>query len=116
MTADETGNGADASETRSPEQIRADIEQTREQLGETVEELAGKPTSGPKPRAASPPPRTPRRPNATNLAKTKQAAPDSASAGADQVTAAVKEKSLAFAVGAAFVIALAIGWLLRRPN
>ena len=43
MTADETGNGADApSETKSPEQIRADIEQTRDELGDTVEALAEK--------------------------------------------------------------------------
>jgi hypothetical protein len=30
------------SETRSPEEIRADIEQTREQVGDTVEALAAK--------------------------------------------------------------------------
>lgn len=42
MTADVPGNGADAGETKSPEQIRADIEQTREQLGDTVEALAEK--------------------------------------------------------------------------
>jgi hypothetical protein len=45
MTADETTNGADGAdgdETKSPEQIRAEIEQTREQLGDTVEALAAK--------------------------------------------------------------------------
>ena len=43
MTADQTGNGADATgETKSPEQIRAEIDQTRDELGDTVEALAEK--------------------------------------------------------------------------
>ena len=44
MTDDETQDGAEATagETKSPEQIQADIEQTREELGDTVEALAEK--------------------------------------------------------------------------
>ena len=39
-----SGPGVDAGQTdaRSPEEIRASIEQTREELGDTVEELAAK--------------------------------------------------------------------------
>ena len=44
MTDDETQDDAEATagEAKSPEQIRADIEQTREELGDTVEALAEK--------------------------------------------------------------------------
>ena len=43
MTDRDSQDGADAvGENKSPEQIRADIEQTREQLGDTVEALAEK--------------------------------------------------------------------------
>ena len=48
--------------------------------------------------------------------KGKQVGLESASAGADQLAATVQEKPLPFAVGAAFVLGLAIGWLLRRPS
>jgi Protein of unknown function (DUF3618) len=37
-----TGDNAEASESRSPEQIRAEIEQTREELGDTAAALAEK--------------------------------------------------------------------------
>ena len=47
MDQDERAEGAamsteGAEETRSPEEIRADIEQTREEVGDTVEALAAK--------------------------------------------------------------------------
>jgi hypothetical protein len=41
MTDDKTRE-AEAGESRSPEEIQADIESTREELGDTVEELAAK--------------------------------------------------------------------------
>jgi ElaB/YqjD/DUF883 family membrane-anchored ribosome-binding protein len=49
-------------------------------------------------------------------AKAREAAPESASAGADQLTATVKEQPLPFAVAAAFVVGLVLGWLLGRPS
>ena len=74
-----------------------------------------RPTSRPRPRAASRRSRTPLRPSATSTShKAKQATPESASAGADQLASTVQDKPLPFAVGAAFVIGLAIGWLLGR--
>ena len=45
MTDDQTKTGADGAgdgETKSPEQIRAEIDQTRDELGDTVEALAEK--------------------------------------------------------------------------
>jgi ElaB/YqjD/DUF883 family membrane-anchored ribosome-binding protein len=116
MTDKETANGADgAGDTKSPERIRADIEQTREQLGDTVEALTEK--TDVKAQAKS---RISAAKDATQTkrdeytAKAKQATPESASAGADQLTATVKDKPLPFAVGLAFVIGLAIGLLLGR--
>jgi len=38
----ESVNAASGSESRTPEQIRSEIEQTREELGDTVEALAAK--------------------------------------------------------------------------
>ena len=47
-------------------------------------------------------------------AKAKDATPDSASAGADQLASTVQDQPLPFAVGAAFALGLVIGWLLGR--
>jgi ElaB/YqjD/DUF883 family membrane-anchored ribosome-binding protein len=117
MTADETANGADPGETKSPEQIRADIEQTREQLGDTVEALAEKTDVKARAKgriAAAKDTAQTKRDEYT--AKARQAAPDSTSAGAEQIATSVKEKPLPFGVGVALVIGLVIGWLLGRRN
>ena len=42
MTANGTDNTDNGTDTRSPEQIQADIEQQREQLAETVDALTAK--------------------------------------------------------------------------
>lgn len=83
MTADETGRDADAAgEAKSPGQIRVEIEQTREELGDTVEALAEK--TDVKAQANS---RIAAVKDTTQTkrdlyaAKAKQAAPESASAG-----------------------------------
>ena len=106
MTDDQTGNGADATrETKSPEQIRAEIEQTREELGDTVEALAEKTDVKAQAKsrisAAKDTAQTKRDEYA---GKAKRAAPESASAGADQLASTVQDKPLPFAVGAAFAI------------
>jgi ElaB/YqjD/DUF883 family membrane-anchored ribosome-binding protein len=117
MTADNPGNGADGSETKSPEQIRDEIEQTRKQLGDTVEALAAKTdVKGQAKSRIAAAKDTAQSKRDEYTTKARQAAPDSASAGADQLAATVKDKPLPFVVGAAMVIALAIGWLFRRPN
>lgn len=116
MTADETGGGADAAgETKPPEQIRVEIEQAREELGDTVEALAEKTDikAQAKSRIAAVKD-TAQTKRDEYAAKAKQATPGSASAGADQLAATVKDKPLPFAVGAAFAIGVAIGWLLGR--
>jgi chromosome segregation ATPase len=118
MTTDETENTADAAgEAKSPEQIRAEIEQTRQRLGDTVEALAEK--TDVKSQAKS---RISAAKDAAQskrdeyVDKAKQATPRSASEGAGQLTATVKQKPLPFAASAAFVIGFGIGWLLRHPR
>jgi ElaB/YqjD/DUF883 family membrane-anchored ribosome-binding protein len=112
---DETANGTDAGEPKSPEQIRAEIEQTREQLGDTVEALAEKTDvkSQAKSRiaAAKDAAQTKRD---EYVEKAKQATPESAGAGAGQLSTTVRAKPLPFAVGGALVVGLLIGRLLGR--
>jgi ElaB/YqjD/DUF883 family membrane-anchored ribosome-binding protein len=116
MTTDETENGTDAAgETKTSEQIRAEIDQTREELGDTVEALAEKTDvkAQAKNRIAATKDTAQTKRN-EYAAKAKQATPESASAGADQLASTVQAKPLPFAVGAAFAIGSATGWLLGR--
>jgi ElaB/YqjD/DUF883 family membrane-anchored ribosome-binding protein len=115
---DETEAGTDgAGETKSTEQIRADIKQTREELGDTVEALAEKTDVKAQAKsrisAAKDAAQTKRE---EYTAKAKQAAPESTSAGADQLTTMVKEKPLPFVVGAALLIGLVLVRLLGRSG
>jgi ElaB/YqjD/DUF883 family membrane-anchored ribosome-binding protein len=114
-------------EPPSPEELRAEIERTQEQLGDTVEALAHK--TDVKAQASA-------RIDAAKesvqqtvhgvqgsvqqtredfVAKVKQSTPESAGAGAQQVSATVQEKPLPFAAAGAFLAGLLIGWLLGRP-
>ncbi|HET8978368.1 MAG TPA: DUF3618 domain-containing protein [Solirubrobacteraceae bacterium] len=113
-------------ESRSAEDIRADIEQTREQLGETVEALAAK--TDVKAQAhdrigAA------KETVAENIgaaresvsakagefaARAREATPDSAGAGAQQMGETIQQRPLPFAVAGAFAAGLLIGWLLHR--
>ena len=102
-------------EPRSPEEIRATIEETREQLGDTVEALAAK--TDVKARARD-------RFTATKenvgqikddvVTKARQATPESAEAGIAQASAKVKEQPLPFAALAAFTAGVLVGWLVGR--
>ncbi len=116
MTAEQTGSRVDAArETKSPEQIRAEIEQTREELGDTVEALAGKTDLKAQAKhriaAVKDTAQTKRDEYAD---KAKHATPETASAVADQLASTVRAKPLPFAAGAAFTIGCATGWLLGR--
>ena len=117
MTDDETQDGAEATagEAKSPEQIRADIEQTREERGDTVQALAEKTDVKAQAKGRiSAVKNTAQDKRDEYVAKAKQATPESATAGAQQLTSTVQDKPLPFAVGAAFVTGLGIGWLLGR--
>lgn len=111
---------------QSPEQIRAEIERTQEEMGDTVEALARK--TDVKAQAAA-------RVDAAKesiqetvhgaresvtgskddfVSKVKQATPESAGAGAQQVRATVQDKPLPFAAAGAFAAGVLVGWLLGR--
>lgn len=113
-------------ESQSPEELRAEIERTQEQLGDTVEALAQK--TDVKAQASA-------RIEAAKasvqetvhgvqesvqhtredfVAKVKQSTPESAGAGAQQVSATVQEKPVPFVAAGAFVAGVLVGWLLGR--
>jgi len=105
---------SDGSEQRTPEDIEADIERAREELGDTVEALAAK--TDVKGRAKA-------RATETKEAVTeklsgigdsaREAAPDSASAGAQQAVQAVKENPDYVVLAGAFTAGVIAGWLAR---
>ena len=96
---------------KSPDELRRDIEQTREQLGDTVEALAEKTDvkAQAKLRADSLK-GTARQKRDEVTAKAKAATPESANAGAQQVVGAAKQNPLPVAAAGAFVA----GWLIGR--
>jgi hypothetical protein len=102
-------------EQRSPEEIRRDIEETREELGDTAEALAQKADVKGQAKAKFEGIKQSAQDKTQEFtSKAKEASPDSAGAGAEQVTAMAKENPVPLAVGGAFVAGLVIGWILRR--
>jgi ElaB/YqjD/DUF883 family membrane-anchored ribosome-binding protein len=91
-------------EPKTPEEIRTEIEQTREHLGETVEALAEKTDVKAQVRE---------RTQAVKEAVT-QATPESVGAGAEQIGSAVRTRPLPFATIGAFTGGMLVGWLLGR--
>jgi ElaB/YqjD/DUF883 family membrane-anchored ribosome-binding protein len=100
---------------KSPEDLREEIEHTRQQLGDTVEALAEKTDvkTQAKQRVAAV------RDTAAHkrdqfVARARDATPDSAGAGAQQVASTVQSKPVPFSAGGAFAAGLLLGWLLGR--
>ncbi len=106
---------ADEGGRKTPEVIEAEIEQTREELGDTVEALAAK--ADVKAQAKE---RIATIKNAAQQKKddvagrAREATPDSAAAGAHQVATTVKSKPLPFAAVGAFAAGVLVGRLLAR--
>lgn len=104
-----------AAEQKTPEQLRAEIELTRRQLGDTVEALASRTDvkARAKERFAA------LRSGATQrkdklVAQTREATPDSAEAKGQQLTTTVKSNPLPFAAAGALAAGLLIGVLVGR--
>jgi ElaB/YqjD/DUF883 family membrane-anchored ribosome-binding protein len=109
-----TGKQEDA-EARGPEEIRADIEETREQLGETVEALAEK--ADVKHQAKLKVDETKQRFSRKAedaKAKVSSASPDQAKSAASGAASTARRKPLPFAVAGAFAAGVVIGLVLRR--
>ena len=105
----------DRGQQRSPEELREEIEETREELGDTVEALAGKADvkAQAKDRISSIKDTAQQKKDAF-ISKAKTAAPDSASAGGQQVAATVQRQRLPFTAAGAFAAGVLIGWLSGR--
>jgi ElaB/YqjD/DUF883 family membrane-anchored ribosome-binding protein len=119
-------NPANEVETKSPEQIQAEIDATREELGDTVtavaekadvkkqaqdkvddvKEQASAKASEVKEAATS---------KAEEIAdKAKQATPESASAGVEQAQQIARQNPVPLAVGGAFLAGIVVGRLFSR--
>ena len=103
------------SDDKTPEEIRADIEQTREELGDTVEALTAKTDvkAQAKGRIAHVK-ETAQQKKDEFAARARQATPDSAGAGAEQIVSTVKDRPVPFSALGAFAAGVLVGWLLSR--
>ena len=100
---------------KTPEEIEAEIEQTREELGDTVEALAEKTDvkAQAKDKIAQVKD-TAQHKKDEFASRAREATPDSAGAGAQQVASTVQRKPVPFAAAGAFAGGVLVGWMLRR--
>jgi CHASE3 domain sensor protein len=105
----QVGEGVGAEE-RTPEQIEAEIERTRREMGETVAAVAEK--ADVKAQAKSKVDETKARITDKKdevLHRTREAAPDSAAQGADTVARAARDNRRAVIIGGAVLVAFLLG-------
>jgi hypothetical protein len=115
MGQDQGTAGAPVTEAKDPEQLREEIEETRREMGDTVEALAAK---------ADVKARMKHKVEATKesaaqkkddlLGKARETSPDSVSAGAAQATQKAKENPLPVAALGAFAGGFLLGRLTKR--
>jgi ElaB/YqjD/DUF883 family membrane-anchored ribosome-binding protein len=108
-----SGNGESTQNT--PEELREEIEQTRQELGDTVEALAEKTDV----KAQAKDRVTAVKESALGkkdefVSRAKDATPDSASSGAQQVVSTIKRDPVPFTGVAVFAAGLLVGWLIGR--
>lgn len=103
------------SQQKSPEEIRAEIEHTREELGDTVEALAEKADvkGQAKDRIASIKDNAQHK-KAEFASRAREATPESAGAGAQQVTSTIRRQPVPFTAAAAFAAGVLAGRLIGR--
>lgn len=95
---------------KSPEELRRDIDQTREQLGDTVEALAEKTdVKSQAKRRVDSLKESARQKQQEVKARAKAATPESANAGAQQVVGAAKQNPFPLAAAGAFVAGFVVG-------
>ena len=103
--------GQAVEQPRSPEEIRDDIAQTREELGETVEALAGK--ADVKGQAKAKVDSVKERVGAAKEAASERA-PDSAREGAHQIKGTATAHPMPLAVLGAFIAGVLVGRIMGR--
>lgn len=97
--------------TKDPEQIQREIEQTREELGDTVEALSAKTDVKAQARKKA----ADTKASAEEmLGKAKEASPDSANQAGAQAVHAVRKRPLRAAAASAFALGFVIGRISRR--
>jgi Protein of unknown function (DUF3618) len=105
---------SESSEQRTPEEIEADIESAREELGDTVEALAAKTDVKGRAKAKAEKTKEAVSEKVSGIGDSaREATPDSASAGAQQAAAAVRENPEYAALAGAFLAGVFAGWLAR---
>lgn len=103
-TASDSPTGGSDKGARTPEEIRSDIDQTREELGETVAAVADKADLKKQAKA-----------KAQELGdKAKQAAPDSAGEGVRQAQQFAQANPVPLKIGGAFIAGFVLGRILSR--
>jgi ElaB/YqjD/DUF883 family membrane-anchored ribosome-binding protein len=107
--------GGSERESRTPEEIRADIEQTREQVGDTVEALAAKTDvkTQAKQRIEEIKGNVRQRGEALK-ARAQSTTPETAQQGGQQVVAKVRANPAPFAIGGAILAGFLLGRLTGR--
>lgn len=115
MGEDSGATGTPVSETGDPEEIRREIESTREELGDTVAALAAK--ADVKAQAKQKIDDTKAAVTGKKdelLGKAKQASPETASSAATSVSTKARQNPVPTAAVGAFAFGFVAGWLLRR--
>jgi len=103
-------------QTRTPEEIRADIEQTREEVGDTVEALAAKTDVKAQARQRVDEVKANLHAKTDQVkAKVTDATPASAQQGGQTVVEKVKANPTPFVLGGAMLLAFVIGRRTARP-
>jgi thioredoxin-like negative regulator of GroEL len=112
-----TDQGQAGEADRSPEEIRADIEQTREQVGDTVEALAEKTdVRGQAQQKIADLKASAQRKREELTAKAKSTTPDSAQQSGQQVVAKVRENPAPAALAGAVLAGFLLGRLTGRRS
>lgn len=111
MTPSEPTAASDEDAARDPEQIRAGIAETREELGDTVEALAAKANVKAQAKAKVQAAKETAR---EKLAGAGEATPSSLGAGGQQAAATVRENPIPSAAVGALVAGLVVGWMFGR--
>ena len=105
---------SESKEQRTPEEIEADIEAAREELGDTVEALAAKTDVKARAKAKVDETKETISEKVSGFSDSaRQAAPDSASGGAQQAATVVRENPELAALAGAFAAGIFAGWLIR---
>jgi hypothetical protein len=95
---------------RTPEQIQAEIDATREQLGETVAAVVEKTdVKGQAREKVAEVKQTAQAKKEDLLAKAKSSSPDSAGTGARQLKTKAQDNPLPFAIGGALLVGILLG-------